>query len=145
MAAKISKFLFCIMAGLALSFALSAQNQAKSEQEKMQEYMKIAEEQTNQMEDLYKLDYAQVFMVDTLFQNVIPQYYSEYEAISKTGATNTESYQVVVDKWTARIDDSLERIFTPEQWKKYMKSAAGKEKVKRDKRMAERAKSMGIK
>ena len=50
-----------------------------------------------------------------------------------------ESYQPMLDKWADFFDRSYEKIFTPEQWKRYLKSAAGKEKKKRDIRMAEAA------
>ena len=36
-------------------------------------------------------------------------------------------------------DKEYEKIFTEDQWKRYLKSARGREKRKRDKRMAERA------
>ena len=38
----------------------------------------------------------------------------------------------------AATDEAFEKLFTEEQWTKYMKSVYGKEKKRRDKRMAER-------
>ena len=38
----------------------------------------------------------------------------------------------------AATDEAFERFFTEEQWKKYMKSSYGKEKIRRDKRMSDR-------
>ena len=56
----------------------------------------------------------------------------------KTGASNDETFQALSDKWMAATDEALEKVFTEEQWQKYLKSAYGKEKKRRDKRMANR-------
>ena len=41
-------------------------------------------------------------------------------------------------EWLDAIDKEYEKIFDEDQWKRYLKSARGREKRKRDKRMAER-------
>lgn len=86
----------------------------------------------------YKLDDVQVFYVDSILQYNYPAMMAEIEATRKTGASNSETFQALSDKWMAATDEALEKVFTEEQWRKYMKSSFGKEKGRRDKRMAER-------
>ena len=62
----------------------------------------------------------------------------EFDETRKGGASNAETYQAISDKWMDATDQAFERVFTEEQWKKYMKSTYGKEKTRRDKRMSER-------
>ena len=63
----------------------------------------------------------------------------EMSAIQRAGVTNRDIFQITYDKWLDAIDKEYEKIFTEDQWKRYLKSARGREKRKRDKRMAERA------
>ena len=86
----------------------------------------------------YKLDDVQVFYVDSILQYNYPAMMAEIEATRKTGASNSETFQAVSDKWMAATDEALEKVFTEEQWRKYMKSSFGKEKGRRDNGMAER-------
>lgn len=99
---------------------------------------KIIESQLENLTRMFKLDEVQVFFVDSILQHNFPAMTAEFEESRKSGATNGETYQAISDKWMAATDEAFERLFTEEQWKKYMKSTYGKEKKRRDKRMSER-------
>ncbi|MBR0223153.1 MAG: hypothetical protein IJL93_02645 [Bacteroidales bacterium] len=95
----------------------------------------------SQLENLnrsFKLDEVQLFFVDSILQYNYPAMMEEFERTKKTGASNEETYQIISDKWMAATDEALEKVFTPEQWGKYLKSTFGKEKKRRDKRIRER-------
>ena len=95
----------------------------------------------NQIENLtrlFKLDEVQVFFVDSILQNNYKGLQEEVNLTRKSGASNTETYQIISDKWMDRTDTALEKIFTEDQWGRYLKSTYGKEKKKRDKRIADR-------
>ena len=92
--------------------------------------------QVEDMVDRYKLDDYQAFKLDTLMQHFAPIYNAELRRVKESGAAQVASYQTIVDKWADFFDTEYEKIFTEEQWKIYMKSAAGREKKKRDKRLA---------
>ena len=87
---------------------------------------------------IFKLDEVQVFFVDSILQNNYKGLQEEVNLTRKSGASNTETYQIISDKWMNRTDEALEKIFTKEQWGHYLKSSYGKEKKKRDKRIADR-------
>ena len=97
----------------------------------------------NQIEYLSKyieFDDIQLYYIDSTLQSDIPQLMDELSALRSGGMANTESYQTVSDKWMDHIDKAYERIFTKEQWEKYLKTSMGREKKARDKRMAKRQK-----
>jgi len=86
----------------------------------------------------FKLDEIQVFYVDSILQHNYPAMVEEINETRKTGASNAETFQAVSDKWMDATDNAFQQFFTEEQWQKYLKSAYGKEKKRRDKRISER-------
>ena len=86
----------------------------------------------------FKLDDVQIFFLDSILQHNFPAMMDELGQAKKTGASNEETYQAISDKWMARTDEAIERLFSEDQWERYLKSSYGKEKKRRDKRMKER-------
>lgn len=99
---------------------------------------KIIATQLDNLTRTFKLDDVQVFFVDSILQYNFHAMNDEFEQTRRTGASNNETFQIISDKWMAATDEAFERFFTEEQWKKYMKSSYGKEKIRRDKRMSDR-------
>lgn len=97
----------------------------------------LASKMVDQLIKDYDIDVAQAFKVDTMLQNSYTAYYAELDKLTKSGAVTSQSYQYLSDKWGDYIDKAFEKIFTTEQWNKYMKGDNGKNKKKRDKRLAE--------
>ncbi|MCR5709597.1 MAG: hypothetical protein K6G79_03840 [Bacteroidales bacterium] len=98
----------------------------------------IINSQVENLAKLYHLDDVQIFYVDSILQNNMRGMMDEIEQTRRTGASNATTFEAVSDKWLSATDEAFERVFTEDQWKKYMKSSFGKEKKKRDKRIAER-------
>ena len=98
----------------------------------------IIDTQLENLTRLLNLDDVQLFFVDSILQYNYPAMMDEVTRTRKTGASNSETYQVISDKWMAATDEALEKILSEEQWKRYMKSSYGKEKKRRDKRISER-------
>ena len=98
----------------------------------------IIETQLENLTRLLNLDDVQLFFVDSILQYNYPAMMDEVTRTRKTGASNSETYQVISDTWMAATDEALEKILSEEQWKRYMKSSYGKEKKRRDKRIGER-------
>ena len=119
-----------LLAGTSLAFAQEPQEP---------DINKIVNGQVENLTKSFKLDEVQVFYVDSILQFNYPAMVEEINQARKTGASNDETYQILSDKWMAATDEALEKVFTEEQWQKYLKSAYGKEKKRRDKRMAERS------
>lgn len=94
--------------------------------------------QVDNLTAYYKLDDVQVFFVDSIINFNYHAMIDEMNDARKIGASNSETFQIISDKWMDATDKALEKLFTEEQWAKYMKSSYGKEKKRRDKRIEER-------
>ena len=86
-----------------------------------------------------EIDEIQIFYADSIYQHNFFELIEEMESLKKKGMSANSVYEEVSDKWLDATDRALEKILTPEQWKKYLRTSFGKEKAKRDKRMAKRA------
>lgn len=129
------KFIFtiAIVAAMTASFNAAAQQQNSE----MPDPMELASKMADQLERDLDLDVAQVFRIDTLFQHAYKAYYAEIEQLNRAGVPSTSSqYQMISDKWGDYIDKQIEIIVDEQQWAKYLKTSAGGNKKRRDKRMA---------
>ena len=117
---------------LAAAPALLAQEQQEPDMDAI--ILKQVESLTN----VYKLDDVQVFFVDSILTYNYNAMMDEMQEARKIGASNSDTFQGISDKWMDATDKAFEKIFTEEQWAKYMKSTYGKEKKRRDKRIEDR-------
>ena len=62
----------------------------------------------------------------------------ELKSLRDAKVSNADIYQVTQDKWAEQVYVSLQKVFTEEQWNKYLKSGAARDKKARDKRAAKR-------
>ena len=129
----LSKYIAVAALFLTLSGTLCKAQPAAQEEK---EYADAVAKQVEQMIEHFKLDDYQAFKLDTLMQHYAPIYQAEIKRVKDSGAAQVASFQTVVDKWADFFDSEYQKIFTEEQWKPYLKSPAGREKKKRDKRMA---------
>lgn len=125
-----------VFALMLCSTVVNAQN-PNGENEKV-DVPEMAAKEADNLAKLFNLDEYQLFRVDSVLQANMAPMMEEMDKVKKSGASIQSSYQVVADKWLDETDRAFEKIFTQEQWTKYMKSAYGKEKKKRDKRMEAR-------
>lgn len=129
----LSKYIAVAALFLTLSGTLCKAQPAAQEEK---EYADAVAKQVEQMIEQFKLDDYQAFKLDTLMQHYAPIYQAEIKRVKDSGAAQVASFQTVVDKWADFFDSEYQKIFTEEQWKRYLKSPAGREKKKRDKRIA---------
>ena len=139
--AKMKKVL--IYTGVCIAFfalvggtAASAQNQ-----EKQLTPEEMASKETERLERALKLEDWQVFYVDSTLQHDFAALDAEMKGLQQGKVGNVDLYYEVNDKWMEQIDNSFKKWFTPEQWKKYLKSGAGKSQKDRAKRRERAAKA----
>lgn len=123
---------------LLLALLLTAAPSLHAQQQEAPDVEKIINSTIDNLCKYYDLDVVQIFLVDSTLHTNYTAMLSELDLVKQSGAINEESYLVISDKWLDATDLAYERIFTKEQWNKYLKSSYGKEKRKRDKRMQER-------
>ena len=124
--------------GLILSAQEQESTSPEDEAKKLQEYI---DEQISKLENSLKLEYWQVYYVDSILNNDYKAMTQELKSLQQSKVTNSEIYSQTSDKWAEQIYNSFQKVFNEEQWKKYLKSGAAREKKARDKRAAKRAAS----
>ena len=120
------------------SFVAFAQNEnGKTDEEKIYE---LVEEQVEKMTENLGLDPAPESYVDSIMLHDYSELQAELNAMSKSKVSNPDLYVQVQDKWMEKMYREFEKLFTPEQWDKYLKSGALRDKKARDKRAAKAGK-----
>lgn len=123
---------------LSAALWLAAAPAALAQEQKEPDMETLINNQIDNLTRIYNLDDVQVFFVDSILNFNYNAMMAEMQEARKVGASNADTFQGVSDKWMDATDTALEKVFTKEQWAKYMKSSYGKEKKRRDKRIAER-------
>ncbi|MGN0195801.1 MAG: hypothetical protein ACI4AE_05020 [Candidatus Cryptobacteroides sp.] len=111
--------------------SVHAQN---SQQQKTPE--ELAANEADRLERLLDLEGWQVFYVDSTLQHDFAALTAEVKMLQDSKVDNLSLYQSVQDKWWDKIDASYRKIFTDEQWAKYLKNGALKNQKARAKRKA---------
>ena len=104
------------------------------QQEKQPDVYEQAEQEADRLQGLLDLEDWQVFYVDSTLKHDFPAMMADYEDLKKAKVANQSMYQDVHDKWMDQIDKTYKRIFTDEQWAKYLKNGAARAQKARAKR-----------
>lgn len=108
------------------------------QQEKQPDIYEQAEQEADRLQGLLDLEDWQVFYVDSTLKHDFPAMMADYEELRKGKVANQSMYQDVHDKWMDQIDKTYMRIFTDEQWAKYLKNGAARAQKARAKRKAKK-------
>lgn len=126
-----------IIAILSLPLTLVAQEQSTPEQRAKQTREWI-EKETQRLSTSLELEYWQEFYVDSILTANIGGLQAEMAELQKARVSNSDIYQVASDKWQEATYNAYKEVFTEDQWKKYLKQGAAREKKARDKRAAKK-------
>ena len=129
---------FGITALLLLPLWVGAQQPQEDEAKELKELYDAIEQQVDNYTNQLDLEVWQTFYLDSILTHDYMAMRDELKALRDSKMTNTDLYQTVRDKWSEQIYNSLEKVFNEEQWAKYLKSGAAREKKSRDKRAAKR-------
>ena len=122
---------------LALTAALACiwtGSHAQNQQEKPKTTEEMASQQADLLGERLNLEYWQVFYVDSILRT---NFKGMEEDIKRLGAMNVSMeslYMEVQDKWGEKTDEAFKKLFTDEQWKKYLTTGAKKAIKEREKR-----------
>lgn len=135
-------FIFLLWAFLGLCCtSASAQVQSQNPEDRIRELEKGIQESVDKFADSYKLEDWQVFYVDSIMMHDFKAMDEELQLLQKTKATNTDLYQQIQDKWTEQMFNAFQKVLNEDQWKRYLKNGAERERKNREKREAKRAKN----
>lgn len=125
------KYYWTILLSL-FCFAAFAQNPDEEKQEK--QFYESIQKEVDKYETTLELEYWQVFYVDSILTHDYKAMREEMMRYSAQKVSSSDAYIAVQDKWMEQIYNSFRGIFTDEQWQKYLKQGAAREKKARDKR-----------
>ena len=129
---------FCLLLALALSVPAFAQEQEPQDQEK--KLRESIEASLEKYEKTLELEYWQVFYLDSIMTHDYGAMMKELESKSKAKVENSDIYIQVQDKWNEQMYNSFRKVLNEEQWNKYLKQGAAREKKARDKRQEKKNK-----
>lgn len=119
----------------AFLFPLCAFAQSKgSPQDEEKQMRKAIDASIENLTTLLKLEDWQVFYVDSIMTHDYEAMTQEINVLRDAKMSNQDAYIMVQDKWSEKMYQAFRGIFNDEQWTKYLKSGAGREKKARDKR-----------
>ena len=100
----------------------------------------MAAEAADYLNKILDLEDWQLYQVDSTFLHNYEGMTGEVEVLRKKGANNSDLYVQISDKWMDKCDSTFLKIFSEDQWKRYLKlTTYGKAKRERDKRNAKKA------
>ena len=119
----------------AFLFPLCAFAQSKgSPQDEEKQMRKAIDASIENLTTLLKLEDWQVFYLDSIMTHDYEAMTQEINVLRDAKMSNQDAYIMVQDKWSGKMYQAFRGIFNDEQWTKYLKSGAGREKKARDKR-----------
>lgn len=129
------KQIFALIALLSLSAAAAAQSQGpQSPEEQEKQLLEFIDKEVERYSASLKLEYWQEFYVDSTLVHDYHAMQEEMKELQTAKVSNADLYVAVQDKWAEQIYNSFHRFLNDDQWKKYLKGGAAREKKARDKR-----------
>ena len=122
-----------------LTLSAAAQQQGQSEQDKIKEEKQLREYIDKNVEQTginLGLEDWQLFYVDSILTHDVTAMTAEIKQLQASKVSNSAVYEQVQDKWLEAIYQAMGKVLNEDQWNKYLKLGAAREKKARDKRKA---------
>ena len=132
----VRSIVLCAVLFAGLSAGLAAQTQSADEAKAEKEFYESVQKEIDRLSRLLDLDDAQVFYVDSILVHDYKAMQAEVKDLSDRKVSNVNMYYDVQDKWQESIYEAYHKVFDEDQWAKYLKNGAARDKKARDKRRA---------
>ena len=129
----IKYFVICLL--FAAPVSAFSQDKAKEEADREKQFRDNIEQIVLKYEELLHLESWQTFYLDSILTHDYTAMSEELKALGKSKVENPDIYQTVRDNWFEQMYSAIHKVLNDEQWAKYLKNGAGKEKKARDKRL----------
>ena len=133
-----TKHILLTAVGLLMFLLASAQEQPLTPEQRAKKMREAIDKMVENYEESLQLEDWQAFYADSILTHNMEERNKEMEALMANKVENYDLYTMVGDKWEEETYNAFRRILTDEQWKKYLKSGAGRAKKARDQRAAKR-------
>lgn len=128
------------IAALALMIGVSSTLSAQNEQQTEKEFYESIDSQVNRLTDLLELNDAQIFYVDSILVHDYSAMQAELKEMQDKKVSNPDLYYDIQFKWQDQVYYAFQKIFDEDQWARYLKSGAERDKKNRDKKRAKAGK-----
>lgn len=128
----------CIVFSATCLFAQQGPMSPEEREKKLAEYI---QKEVDRLEMSLKLEDWQVFYVDSILNHDYRAMQSEMNDLSAAKVSNYDIYTKTSDKWAENIYVAFRKVLNDDQWAKYLKSGAARDKKSREKRKAKMEKS----
>ncbi len=136
------KNIFLAFVSLVFSMHLAmAQQNPPSPEEQEKKMSEFIQKEVDRLEMTLKLEDWQVFYVDSILNHDYRAMQEEVNSLSSAKVSNYDIYTKASDKWAENIYVAFRKVLNDDQWSKYLKSGAAREKKAREKRKAKMEKS----
>ena len=136
------KNIFLTVVCLAISsLAAFAQQNPPSPEEQEKKLSEYIQKEVDRLETTLKLEDWQVFYVDSILNHDYRAMQEEMNSLSSAKVSNYDIYAKASDKWAENIYVAFRKVLNDDQWTKYLKNGAAREKKAREKRKAKMEKS----
>jgi len=132
------KHLLSLIAASLLAFSLASAQQPQTPEEQEKQLMEYIDKEVERLSNTLKMEYWQEFYADSVLVHDFHAMQDELKELQASKVTNADMYQQVQDKWSENIYNAFHKFLNEDQWKKYLKGGAARDKKARDKR-AEKA------
>ena len=130
-------FRILVLALILVPSVAFAQEQKSPEQMEKEMYAMIEKEVEKYTTSL-DLDMAQEFYIDSILTHDYFAMRAELMEKSQARVANNDVYVAIQDKWAEKIYLAFQKVLDEDQWAKYLKIGAARDKKARDKREAKR-------
>jgi len=126
--------LYILIAAASLGMLTAGRAAAQDpEAQREKEMYEALEMQLDRMTDLLDLEDWQVFYVDSIMTHDYKAMQDELQDLQQRKVSNTDIYYSVQYTWMDKMYYAFEKVFNEDQWAKYLKSGAARDKKRREK------------
>lgn len=123
----------CLVISASTAFAQQNPPSPEEQEKKLSEGI---QKEVERLESLLKLEDWQVFYVDSILNHDYRAMQQEMNELSSAKVSNYDIYTRTSDKWAEKIYVAFRKVLNDDQWTKYLKSGAARDKKAREKRKA---------
>ena len=124
----------CAVLSACFPAVVAAQEKSAEEKKAEKEFYESIEREVDRLSGLLKLDDWQVFYVDSILTHDYKAMQGELNDLRNQKVSNLDMLYDVQYRWEDKMYDAFQKVFDEDQWAKYLKSGAARDKKNRDKR-----------
>lgn len=125
---------------VAVPVTVKAQELTPQEKQAEQELYESVNTQIDRMTEQLELNDYQIFYLDSILVHDYKAMQAELKALQDKKVSNADLYYDVQYKWQDQVYYSIQKLLDEDQWAKYLKSGAERDKKARDKKRAKAGK-----